>query len=79
MNHQDADLDLDAALTIRQLTLYFFGQVSYKCIDRWVRRGLITPVGKDDEGRVLIRLRDALAVEAGTWKSKPGRARKAAA
>lgn len=75
----DSELNLDAALTIGQLTVYFFGEVSYKCIDRWVRRGLLTPVGKDGEGRVLIRLGDALEVEASTWKAKPGRPRRVAA
>lgn len=79
MNLPDDELNLDAALTIRQLVLYFFGDVSYRCIDQWVRTGRITPLGKDTEGRVLIRLGDALKAEAETWTSKRGRPRKISA
>ncbi|MGH3375998.1 MAG: hypothetical protein ACRDP6_14765 [Actinoallomurus sp.] len=74
--HQPGELNLDAALTIRQLTLYFTGDVSYRCIDQWIRTGRITPLGKDSDGRVLIRLGDALDIEATTWQSKRGRPRK---
>lgn len=79
MSSQDDEMNLDAALTIRQLVLYFFGDVSYRCIDQWVRAGRITPLGKDKDGQVLIRLGDALKAEADTWQSRRGRPRKISA
>ena len=76
---QDTDLNLDARLTISQLEMFFFGKVSRKCIDRWIRRGLLEPIGKNADGHVLVRLGDALDVEAQTWRSPRGRTRNTAA
>jgi hypothetical protein len=78
MDHFDdphADLDLDARLTIRQVVAYFGGDVSYRAVDQWVRRGLI-PHGKDSQGRITVRLGDALDAEAATYQQARGRPRK---
>lgn len=70
-------LNLDAALTIRQLVMYFGGDVTYKAIGQWIHHGLLTPLPKRDaKGRLLIRLGDAIAVEARTDLQARGRPRK---
>lgn len=69
------ELDLDARLTIRQVVQYFGGDVSYRAVDQWVRRGLI-PHGKDHQGRITVRLGDALDAEAATHMQARGRPRK---
>lgn len=69
------ELDLDARLTIRQVVDYFGGDVSYRAVDQWVRRGLV-PHTKDRNGRILIRLGDALDAEAATHMQARGRPRK---
>lgn len=68
-------LNLDAELTIRQLVLYFGGDVTYRAIAMWAHRGLLTPAGRDNRGRLLIRLGDALEVEASTHLQPRGRRR----
>ena len=68
-------LNHDAQLTIRQLEMFFAGEVSYRCIDGWVRRGKLTPVGRNPQGQLLIRLGDALKVEAAAFTAKRGRPR----
>jgi hypothetical protein len=69
------DLDLDARLTIRQIVLYFGGDVSRAAVEKWVSRGLVPHV-KDSRGRILIRLGDALDAEAATHMQARGRPRK---
>jgi predicted site-specific integrase-resolvase len=69
------ELDLDARLTIRQVVQYFGGDVSYRAVDQWVRRGLIPHV-KDTRGRITVRLGDALDAEAATHMQARGRPRK---
>jgi hypothetical protein len=73
---QDTRLNLDARLTIEQLVMYFGGDVTKDAITKWVRRGLVVSPGKDEQGRTLIRLGDALAAEAKTHGQKRGRPRK---
>lgn len=68
-------LNHDAALTIRQLEMFFDGHVSYRAIDGWVRRGKLTPVGRNASGQLLLRLGDALQVEAAAFTAKRGRPR----
>lgn len=68
-------LNLDAALTINQLVMYFGGDVTYRAIALWVHRELLTPVGRDARGRLLIRLGDAITVEASTHLQPRGRRR----
>jgi hypothetical protein len=52
-------MNQDLLLTIRELEMFFDGQVSYRCIDGWVRRGKLTPVGRNSSNQLLIRLPDA--------------------
>lgn len=65
----------DLLLTIRELEMFFDGQVSYRCIDGWVRRGKLTPVGRNGSNQLLIRLPDAQRVEADSFVAKRGRPR----
>ena len=74
----DGDLDLDARLTIRQIVQYFGGDVSYRAVDQWVRRGLV-PHEQDGQGRIVVRLGDALDAEAATHMQARGRPRKSQA
>lgn len=69
-------LNLDARLTIEQLVMYFGGDVTKDAIAKWVRRELVVSPGKDKDGRILIRLGDALTAEANTHQQKRGRPRK---
>jgi hypothetical protein len=74
--HDTGTINPNALLTIRQLEMFFDGVVSYQAIDQWVRRGKLTPAGKNNQGQVLIRFGDAQAVEAATYGAKRGRPRK---
>lgn len=76
-SNSGARLNLDAELTIRQLVMYFGGDVTDRAITLWIHRRLLTPVGRDSRGRHLIRLRDAIKVEAQTHKQPRGRRRQA--
>lgn len=69
-------LNRDALLTIRELEMFFDGQVTYRCIDGWVRRKKLAPRGRNARGQLLIRVGDALQVEADTHTAKRGRPRK---
>lgn len=69
-------LNRDALLTIRELEMFFDGRVTYRCIDGWIRRQKLTSHGRNERGQLLIRVGDALQVEADTHRAKRGRPRK---
>jgi hypothetical protein len=71
-------VNLDARVTIAALVLFFGGDVSYKCIDGWIRRGLLPTRGRDERGRLLVRFGDALDAERRTFRAARGRRRVAA-
>jgi hypothetical protein len=68
-------MNLDAELTIAQVVLYFGGDVSYRCVDGWVRRGLLKPTRCEADG-LRIRLGDALEAECATRLTRRGRPRR---